>query len=371
MDAPRATTIGAAVAALLATVALVGLRSCGEPELRASAPAIAAASDRYTVAWMRPARHGGALVVQQFARDTLEPLGPPHPVIERKDLRTFGVELVAMGDGYVAFSRVEDPEKKPNWATQLVAVPLDRDGNPSGDETIFGASDYACHGAGAMGDRAVLGYVEIARSHRYPQDTLGLLVVDRQGGYLGSRAIASNVSSCATAIHGRELAVAWTRWVATGSGGYAARLAVALEEPYRDGRDQSFAVPVGDIASSPVRVVPRGDGWAILYNDREDRLHVAFVDTHGALLGTRELPPIDGDTVDLATNGRGIFVTWVDGGRVRSLGIDGGSPRNVKPSGARASRTRALGDTASCVVAWTVGRGRRMRARIAKSAACP
>ncbi len=370
MDEPQVHLLGVPVASLVATVALIALQLCGDPPPRAGAPAIAAAADRYTVAWMRPARHGGALLVQQFARDTLRPLGPPHAVVDGKDLRAGGVELVAVDSGYIATSRVEDPNKKTPWSpTDMLALALDRDGNRLGNSYTFGPISYACHGAGEIDGRVIMAYEWVARSRRQPNDLLGVLVLDRNARYQGERVIAANPIACASAVRGREIAVVWTRWVETGSAEHSVGLRIAFEDPFRGGRNEKFVVPVGSVAVGPVRVAPHGDDWAVLYSDEDTYLHLAFVDTRGTLLGTRELPRgVDRDTVDLASNARGIFVTWVDGSRVHFLAIDG-SPRAPKTAGSRASETRAFGEVASCVAAWTVDRGKR--ARIARYADCP
>lgn len=369
MDKVRVQMLGGRVVAMIVTAALVASRSCGESPPRAGAPAIAAAYDRYTVAWMRPAKHGGALLVQQFARDTLKPLGPPHVVVEREDLVGAGIELVAIGGGYIATSRIEDPYGKPSSATLIVAVPLDPEGNQVGDARAFPLMDYACHGAGEIRDHVIMAVKRVARSHRFPKDLLGLLVVDRNGRHQSDRVIASNPIACASAVRGRKIAVAWTRWLETESTESSAGLRIAFPDPFRGDRDDTFVVPVGTIEPWPVRVAPHGDDWAILYSDEDKHLHLAFVDTHGRLLSTRELPrEVDRRSVDLDSNARGIFVTWIDGSRVRTLGLDGSS-RVHKVAGSRASRTRALGDVASCVAAWTVDN--RKRARLVKYSDCP
>lgn len=346
------------------------MQHCAEPELRAPAPALAAASDRYTVAWMRPAKEGGALLVQQFARDTLKPLGAPRVIVERDDLRDGGVELVAIDGGYLVTSRIQDPEKSPNWATRLLTARLDRNGALVGDETTFFAMDYACPGAGVIDDRVAMAYVWIARSHHYPRDVLGVLAVDSDGGYRGSRVIEASPMACASAVHGREIAIAWTRWGGE-PGRRVAELGIAFDGPLRDDRSERFNVPVGDVDAGPLRVAWYRDTWALLYADRDKHLHVAFVDRSGTLVEARPLPQdiaIDNDSVDLAPNARGLFITWVDGGRVRARGING-APRVVETAGSAPSTTRALGDAASCVVAWTVDGGKR--GRIAKAADCP
>ncbi|MGN6105072.1 MAG: hypothetical protein ACTHU0_08210 [Kofleriaceae bacterium] len=251
----------------------------------------------------------------------------------------------------------------------MLVVPLDGNGKVVGGEQRYQSMDAACHGAGVIGDRVVIAYREVGRSHRHPEDVLGVLAVDRNGAYLGNRVVAYNPIACASAVHGREIAIAWTRWVETKPGEPAAGLRITFEEPRRDGRHETFVVPVGNVDVGPVRIVRHGDGWAILYGDPDEHLHVAFVDTQGRLVGTRALPrEVEGDTVDLATNARGLFVTWIDGGRVRVRGIDGSS-RELKTAGSRASETRALGDAASCVAAWTVDGGKHTR--IATFADCP
>ena len=78
----QTTTLPVLVIPLLVTAALVRLQFCGD-SYRAPAPALAATADRYAVAWMRPAKHGGALLVQQFARDTLTALGLRGATISR------------------------------------------------------------------------------------------------------------------------------------------------------------------------------------------------------------------------------------------------------------------------------------------------
>ncbi|MEJ7599021.1 MAG: hypothetical protein WKG01_14025 [Kofleriaceae bacterium] len=362
MHEPRAMVELPVVAFAVVALVTLQLGTCRDSPHRDHPPAIAVAEDRYTVVWMRPARHGGALLVQQFARDTLKPLGAPHAVVEREDLQQGGVELVAIDGGYIATSRVDDPNKKPVWATEILAVRLDASGNAAGSVSTFSIMDEACHGAGVIEDRVVIPYIAIGRSHRYPKDELGILVVDRLGGYLGDRLVAFSPYACAGAARGREIAIAWTRRTDQGT------LHVAFEQPFRGGRDERFAVPVGDVSLRTVRIAPHADGWAILHADPGEHLRVAFVNTHGTLLRTRELPHhIDASTVDFATNAHGLFVTWVDGGRVRLFRIDGES-RALKAAGFRASKTRALGDAASCVTAWSTDRGKRVR--IAKDTDC-
>lgn len=367
MQASRATTVGVLVIPLLVTAATVGMQFCSEPQ-RSPAPAIAATADRYTVAWMRPAKHGGALLVQQFARDTLTALGPPRAVVERDDLEAGGVEIVAVADGYVVTSRVDDPEG-PMGATNMIAVPLDGRGDRAGTETTY-HFDYACHGLGLIDDRVVLAYDWVARSHKHPNDTLGVMYVDRDGDYVRHHVIAYNPRACAIAVHGRELAVVWTRmYYKEESREYANTLHIAFETADSRIQHDPFKVPVGDVAWGPARVARYGDEWAVLYAEPDGSLHVALVDNDGALLATRHLPAeVDAKTVDLATNARGAFVTWVEGDRVRSLGIDSAN-RTRTNAGSRASRTRALGDGSSCVTVWTVGDGKQ--ARIARSADCP
>jgi hypothetical protein len=55
----------------------------------------------------RTAQRGGALLAQQFARDTLT---PPRTVVERDDLEDGGVQIVVVANGYVVTSRRDDPE---------------------------------------------------------------------------------------------------------------------------------------------------------------------------------------------------------------------------------------------------------------------
>lgn len=353
----------------LVTVSLVlagtQLTTCEAPA-RDFAPAMAFGQDRYTVAWVRPGRKGGAFEVQQFAKQSLKPLTPPTTIARRDDLVAGAVELVAVGDGYLAIGRVEDPQKQPNWATHILTVPLDARGQAVGKQHTF-PWDRACRGAAVVEPYVLIAYKEVARSHRHPYDELGVLAVDRDGNYRGAWSVAANPVNCASAVHGGELAVVWTQWQDGEPGRPGVGLYVAFEEPRRDGRHETFAVPVDNLAASVARIAPLGDDWAILYAERDDHLHVAVIDSHGKLLRREKLPDaIDNETVDLASNERGLFVTWIDGGRVRFVGIDGRA--RTKTSGSGASRTRALGADSHCVAAWTL---HAKRARVTALDSCP
>jgi hypothetical protein len=215
-----------------------------------------------------------------------------------------GVALVAVDGGYVAALRIEDPNKSPSHATHILTVALDRDGNVRGDLGRYSAMDYACHGAGAIEGRVIMAYKSVARGHRHQYDMLGVLVVNRNGDYEDDGVIATNPIACASAVRGREIAVVWTRWVETGSASRSPELRIAFEDPLRRRVTGPFSLPVGSVDVAPVRVAPHGDDWVVLYSDQEDHMHLAFVDTRGMLLGTRELPRnLDYRSVDLAICG--------------------------------------------------------------------
>lgn len=365
VQASRASSVGVLALALLVTGALLGTRSCGE-RYPTWPPAIVATADRYTVAWMRPAKRGGALLVQQFSRETLSALGPARVVVEREDLEGGGVEIMAVSSGYVVTSRVDDPEG-PMDATHMLVVPLDGIGRVSGEAWTY-FFDYACHGVGLVDDQVVLAYVRVGRSHKLPNDMLGVVYVDHEGDYVDHHVVGANARHCAIAVDRRGLAV--VRTTSHYKDGKAfSRLHVTVELSADRNRQNRFDVMVGDVAAYPVRVARYKEDWAILYADLMARVHVAVVDNEGALIGIHDLPAdVDARTVDLASNGRGKFVTWAAGGRVRSLGIDG-TMRSLAKAGSRASKTRALGDGTSCVTAWTVGQGES--ARIGRSPDCP
>lgn len=336
---------------MLALLACTQLTTCDPPD-RDFAPAIAAKNDRYTVAWVRPARKGGFFEVQQFDKRSLKPLAKPTTIARRDDLVMGAVELVPVEGGYLAIGRVEDPEKKPNWATHMFTVSLDENAQPFGKQHRF-MFDRACAGAGVAGEYVLIAYKHIGRSHKYPGDDLGLLAVDHNGDYVGSRTVAGNPINCASAVRGRQMAIVWNRWRGSEPGKRTIGLYVSFEEAGRDGRNDTFVVPVGDVSGSPTRIAPLGDDWAILYADPDEHVHVAVIDSHGKLLRQHSLSAaIDIETVDLANNERGLFVSWIDGGRVRFVGIDG-PLRTRKSAGGGASRTRALGADSQCVAAWT------------------
>ena len=350
--------VGLAGLALAATQ----LATC-EPPNRDFAPAIAATDDRYTVAWV----HGDSFEVQQFAKRSLKPLAKPTTIARRDDLVAGAVELVAVGDGYLAIGRVEDPQKEPNWATHMLTVPLDARGHAAGELNTF-MFDRACYGPGVVGPYVLIAYKHIARSHRHPYDTLGVLALDRDGSYRGSWTVAANPTNCASTVHGNELAIVWTHWFRDNHGKSGYELRVAFEEPRRDGRHDSFVVPVGTVGGRPARIASLGDDIALLYADPDDHLHVAVIDSHGKLLRRERLPDgIDMETADLGSNARGLFVTWIDGSRVRFVGIDG-RIRAVKGGGNAASRTRALGAESRCVAAWMMN---GKRARVTHVEGCP
>ena len=352
----------------LASVTLAGtqLATCGD-RYRDPAPAIAAGATRYTVAWVRPASKGGTFEVQQFDRKSLKPVAGPASILQRDDLVAGAVELVAVGDRYLAIGRVEDPEKKPNWATHILTVPLDARGQAAGEQNTF-LMDRACPGAGVVGPYVLIAYKHIGRSHRHPDDVLGVLAVDRDGDYRGSWSVASNPITCASAVRGGEIAIVWTRWLEGETGKHPIGLRVAFEEPRRDGRSERFVVPVGNVDSGPVRIAPYGDDWAILYADPDERLHVAVIDSHGKLRRVHDLPTtIDNETVDLASNERGLFASWIDDGRVRFAGIAGVT--HAGPTAGRsASGVRALGADTRCVAAWTL---RAKQAHVSEAGSCP
>jgi hypothetical protein len=357
-----------AVMLALTTVALAGTRlaTCGD-RYRDPAPAIATGENHYTVAWVQPGRHGGSFEVQQFDRQSLKPVSAPRSILRRDDLVAGAVELVAVGDSYLAIGRVEDPEKKPNWATHILTIPLDARGQAAGEQHTF-LMDSACPGAGVVGPYVLIAYEHIGRSHRHPDDMLGVLAVDRDGNYRGSWTVASNPITCASAVRGGEIAIVWTRWLDGEPGKHSIGLRVAFQEPRRGGRDERFVVPVGNVDSGPVRIAVLGDDWAILYADPDKRLHVAVVDPHGKLQKVHDLPgTIDSETVDLARNERGLFVTWIGGNRLRFAGIDG-TTHAAKAAGHGASEVRALGADTQCVAAWT---SRAKEARVAKAGSCP
>ena len=254
-------------------------------------------------------------------------------------------------------------------ATNMIVVPLDGHGDRVGSEAIYHA-DFACHGMGVIDDHVVLAYDWVARSHKHPNDTLGVMYLDRDGDHVSDHVIAYNPRACAIAVHRREVAVVWTRmYYKEQSRAYANTLYIAFESADSHIQHSPLRIPVGDVAWGPARVARYEKEWAVLYAEPDGQLRVALVDSEGALLATRHLPAeVDAETVDLATNARGAFVTWIDGDRVRSLGIDSAN-RTWTSAGSRASRTRALDDGSSCVTGWTVGAGKQ--ARIARSADCP
>jgi hypothetical protein len=370
-ELPTISTRLALAALSLTTSVLAGtqLATCEAP-YPDPAPGLAAGADRFTVAWVHPRRKGGSLQLQQFDARSQKPLSAPTTIVRRDDLVARGVELLAFRDGYLAISRVVDPEKKPHGATHLLTVPLDARGRPTDEPHTLGV-DYACPGASVVESFAVIAYVEIARSHRYPYDTLGLLAVGRQGQYLGHMSVANSPRACASAARGRTVALVWTRLIEN-SGAIRATLHVSFQElrdqPQTLTAELTATIPISEVGAGPVRIVPLGSDWAVLHSDPHDHVHVAVIDSHAKLLRRHTLPrSVDPETADLSINDRGLFVTWISRGRAHIIGLDG-KTRLTRPAGSKTSTTRALGAGAGCVTAWTQ---RSRRARLAAVDRCP
>jgi hypothetical protein len=331
------------------TLALAGWRltSCDAPT-RASVPAIAEGRDRYTVAWVRETGEGGALDVQQFVRGSLEPLGPPATVEVDAHLVAARLELVPVGDRYLAFGqRFVDPDEEPA-VKHLFMKPLDSNGQPLGEATWI-LANRMCHGAGVVGTNVMIA-TEIDAGRWQPRGELGVLVFDAGGNRLASWRLANRPEGCASAAHGGELATAWIDRPDEALEEHAYRLRVAIGNAR--GNRGTFEVPVEDVDAGRVRVASHGDHWAILYADRARRLHVVVVDSQGAVQRRHDLPDaIDRDTVDLASNERGVFITWTDDHRVHFLGLDG-TAHAAKTRARGGDAPRALGSGTRCLAAW-------------------
>ena len=198
MSANQTRAPGLATLALMTLgLASMHVRTCDARD-RDSAPALAMGPDRYTVAWMRPARTGGSIHVQPFDPQSLKSLGASSTIVKRADLVAGGLELVAVGDGYLAIGRIEDPEQRPRWATHLLLVPLDARGQVVGESSVYGV-DRPCHGAGVVGPYVLIPYILVGRSHRFPEDYVGVLAVDRDGNFRGQWLVGPNAIQCASA----------------------------------------------------------------------------------------------------------------------------------------------------------------------------
>jgi hypothetical protein len=357
-----------ALTAATLVLATSQLSMCEERLLIDSAPAMAEGVGIYTVVWERSRGKGGSLEVQQFERSSLKPMGKPKTVLRRDDLMPGSVDLVAIKgnpERYLALSRVEEPHST-SATTSLLTVPLDEHGRLAGEETSFWMADSACPGAADTGEYVMLAFTRLARSHHYPHDDLGVLILDRDGGFRTWWEVAYDPLACSSVVRNGEIVIAWTSPLADRSG---YKLRVAFEDPRPGGRHKRVVVPVGKVGAMHAHLVSMGNDWAILYEDAAEHLHIAVINSEGELLRVIDLPDeVDHDSADLGINERGLFLSWNDGKHVRFGDVDGRSRVMARAAGEDASATRAWGDGRRCLAVWTMD---QKRAQMVESERCP
>jgi hypothetical protein len=193
----------------------------------------------------------------------------------------------------------------------------------------------------------VIGYVDEARSEKFPEDMLATLILDREGRVLGGDVLSfGRDTNCEMAASREGIAIARVN--------KNDRVAVSLLSP--DGlRDAGgFVLPDRTFVGPwDLGIVAHREGWAILHRGADGAMRVSLVESSGALRRIVELPArIDPGSVDLSGNDSGLFVTWLARDQVHVLSLDSGAVRSWNAR-RKARGTTAIGHDDRCAIAWT------------------
>lgn len=351
--------------ALAACAAITGARcaGCDEPA-EVSAPSLAWDGETYAIAWAEAEPSGiavhahrlapGGEIAEVSARGT-------EPIFRARELRG-SPEIVAGKDGFVVVVLPQDYIPR--------AIPLDRHGSVSGPpQPLPGCTGRhacfdLCRGAVTTPGGA---YAVAYLATDTPLDSLHLVFLDREGRPGHDTMVGFGVSwrPCALAAAGDRLAVAWGELSPAAD---AVRIGVSVRSA-RDGEAIGGDVWLPGARSSVLALVAHGGDWAVLYQDVAGRLQVAVVNPAVGVRESITLPAdIDARSADLGVNRRGLFVTWLAGGKTHVAGVGTGVHRAVR-SRSTAVGTRAVGHDDRCAVTWSESGGRRVH--LATSRPCP
>jgi hypothetical protein len=143
-------------------------------------------------------------------------------------------------------------------------------------------------------------------------------------------------------------------------------LVVTVENP--ETRDYAIAVYFVDASgvTGPLAIVPHEErmpwpdivsdpagGWAIAYATKDDAARLVRFD-RSAVRDSKSLDGVDSDTMSLASNAEGVFVSWHAGGRIRLRSVDASKARALDH--ASRAETAAVGYGRECAIAWSDGK---------------